>query len=390
MAMAGVALLLALVQAQAPGTPPKASARNSTADAVVEKSLALGIDFDPPGPGQTRAAPENTKAYPGYAAGSWLDAQIRVADDSIAEPPKELRDFLEQRREPVWAIVAALEKGAPEWKATKSEEEIPRLLPWIRLHKVLLATALVAAHDGNAIDAERALEASWSLGQAFENEKTLIARMICVAVERWQAGVLRKFQVPPPAWMDRLDADQPWQKIAEAIETEGRIVFPAQPEPEPTSSRNLRAKAMAAIGEGLLKVSPCEREALSSEALFRPAAAVFEVEGGEEAKAWTTIYRDITMPNIESMVRRAARLSVDRELTLKILQLRMARAASRDHRWPEETEVTSAVCPGATYAYKAGETNMRIRFEGTVDDPEAGVVLPLEYTTLDSPPPPGP
>jgi hypothetical protein len=68
----------------------------------------------------------------------------------------------------------------------------------------------------------------------------------------------------------------------------------------------------------------------------------------------------------------------------------MARSASREHRWPDETEVTSAVCPGAKYAYQAGETKMTIRFEGSVDDPEAGVILPLEYATLDSAPPPAP
>ncbi len=388
--MAGAALLLVLAQVHAPGAPPKPSARNSTADLVVEKSLALGIDFDPPGPGQTRLAPEDARAYPGYAAGSWLDAQIQVADDSIAEPPKALREFLEARREPLWAIVGALEKGSPEWKATNSEEEIPRLMPWIRLHKLLLVTALAEEHDGNAIDAERALEASWSLGRLFESETTLIARILCVAVERWQAGVLRKFKNSPPSWIDRFSGDEPWRKVAAALVAEGSLSLSREPSVEPDSSRKLRMKAWGAMSEALLRASPCDREALTAEAVFRPFAAVYQLESGEEARAMESIFRDIVMPNISSMIRRTARLMVDRELTLKILQLRLARAASRDHRWPEEAEVTSAVCPGANYAYQASEARMRIRFEGSVDEPEAGVVLPLEYSTLDSPAPPAP
>jgi len=386
--MAGAAVVLILAQLRAPSVTPRPQTANSTADIVLERSLALGIDFAPPGPGQTRLSPEEARAYPGYAAGSWLDSQIQVADDSIAEPPKDLRRYLEERREPLWAIIAALEKGSPEWKATSSEEQIPRLMPWIRLHKVILATALVEERDGNAIEAERALEASWSLGRVFENEKTLIARILSVSVERWQAGVLRKFKEPPPSWIGRLDQDRPWRKIAEAIEAEGKIAIPAGTEPEPASTRNLRAKAMAAIADGLIKASPCDREALTSEALYRPAASVFELEASEEAKAWMTIYRDIVMPNIQSMIRRTGRLMVDRELTLKIMQLRLVRAASRDHRWPDETEVTSAVCPGATYGYQAGESKMTLRFEGTVDEPEAGVVLPLEYSTRESAPGP--
>jgi hypothetical protein len=388
------ALLLVLAQAQVAGPSPRPSSGNSTADFIVERSLALGIDFAPPGPGQTRLAPEEVRTYPGYAAGSWLDSQIQVADDSIAEPPKELRRYLEERREPLWAIVEALEKGSPEWKATSYEEQIPRLMPWIRLHKVLLATALVEERDGRAIEAERALEASWSLGRVFDNEKTLIARILCVSVERWQAGVLRKFREPPSPWVGRLASDEPWRKIAEALETEGTITASqVAPDPDPSekrlrdSSHKLWTKAADAIAENLRKTSPCDREALTGEAIWRSAAAVFALDSSQEARGLQPIYKEMIQGNVSSMIRRTARLMVDRELTLRILQLRLARAASRDNRWPEETEVTSTVCPGATYGYQAGETKMTIRFQGSVDDPERGVVLPLEYATLDSPAP---
>src|SRR5262245_53143222 len=175
------AVVLILAQATSPHPPIRPTPRestNSTADIMVERSLVLGMDFAPPAPGKSRASNDDVQALAKASPRTWLDAQIKLADDSIAEPPKELRDFLEERREPIWAVVAALEKGPPEWKAMSLEEQIPRLLPWVHLHKVLLATALVQERDGNAIDAERALEASWSLGRAFENEKTLITRIL--------------------------------------------------------------------------------------------------------------------------------------------------------------------------------------------------------------------
>src|SRR5262245_9536051 len=127
------------------------------------------------------------------------------------------------------------------------EEQIPRLLPWVHLHKVLLATALVQERDGNAIDAERALEASWSLGRAFENEKTLITRILGVSVERWQAGVLRKFREAPVPWIGRLADDEPWKKLGEALVGEGHL----------SSGNELThavwTKAMTAVADALPK-----------------------------------------------------------------------------------------------------------------------------------------
>ncbi|MFY9552778.1 MAG: hypothetical protein WAU32_16645 [Thermoanaerobaculia bacterium] len=383
--MPAAAILLVLAQVAPTPTAPHTATGNATADLIVEKSLALGIDFAAE-PGKTRATSENLQALSKAAPRSWLDAQVQIPDDSITEPPMALHDFLDERREPLWTIVAALEKGPPEWKVKSWEEEIPRLLPWVHLHKILLATALAEERVGNRIEAERALEASWSLGRAFAVQKTLIARMISVSVERWQAGVLRKFPDPPPSWADRLSNPEPWKMLAEALTAEGRLSVPGIPSPEIDAVFAVQREAMQAVAEALPKISPCDRESLSDDALWRRAAVVFQHHTSDEAKAMEPFVRDMIQGNVASMIRRTARLRVDQELSSRILELRLERAASRDRKWPEKTEITSAVCPGVTYRYRIDGERMEIRFEGSVDTPEAGVVLPLEYATLDSPP----
>jgi hypothetical protein len=315
--MPGAAVLLVLAQAGAPETVLRPStATNSTADVVVARSLELGIDFAPPEPGKSRASEAELKARAKAALGSWLDAQIKIADDSIGEPPAALREYLDERRESVWAIIAALEKSPPEWAAKSWEEEIPRLLPWIHLHKVLLATALSEERAGRVIEAERALEASWSLSRGFPGANVLITRMMSVAAERWQAGVLRKFREPPLPWVGRLASDEPWRKLADALEAEGKASASqvAAPEPDPSqkllkdSMHRLWTKATDAMAENLLKTSPCDREALTGEAIWRPAASVFALDSSETARGLEPIYRETIEGNVSSMIRRTARL----------------------------------------------------------------------------------
>lgn len=169
-----------------------------------------------------------------------------------------------------------LEKRAPEPLVNDVRGPAPTVLPFVRLEKLLLATALVEAGRGSAIETERALEASWSLGRAFATGK--VTRML------------------------------------------GAITEDAY------------------------------------------------------------VYREIALPSFLSPVRRAARLMLDRELTLKVFELRFEKAASRDGAWPTDFEnLGSSVCPGVAYAYRSDGKSMEIRFDGPVNTPEAGVVPSLDF-----------
>src|SRR5215470_13034293 len=106
-------VLVVLAQAAAPATPARTPLGKTTAAVVVKRSLLLGIDFASRDPLRSRASKVDLRALAKASPGSWLDAQIVVPDDSIDEPRKALREYLESRREPIWTIVAALEKSPP-------------------------------------------------------------------------------------------------------------------------------------------------------------------------------------------------------------------------------------------------------------------------------------
>jgi hypothetical protein len=67
-------------------------------------------------------------------------------------------------------------------------------------------------------------------------------------------------------------------------------------------------------------------------------------------------------------------------LTLKLVELRIDRAASRPPKWPTAlSNPASGVCAGATYAYASDGDSFEIRFEGDADSPDTHPMLPLSF-----------
>ena len=373
--MAATAALLFLLGSFAGEARPDA-----VAELLTERCLALGIDLNPDNPKASHPSADDVRALSRAGASSWLDAQISSAEDSIAEPPATLRDFLRDHHGALWSVIGVLEKQNPEPLVKAGSTAMPRLLPFVRLEKLLLAAALAEARNGNTFEAERALEASWSLGRSFASGHYLLSQLLGNAVERWQAGVLRKLPAAPFSWINRLSSDSPWTRMLDGMAEEGTLTDPTLGSPSMDPSRALRARAFAALADGLRKVSPCELPDLSEEDIWRPAADVYRLETSEEARGRAAAHKEMLMPSFLSGMRRAGRLVVDRELTLKVLELRFERAASREGDWPAEFEnLGSSVCPGALYAYRSDGESMEIRFEGQVSTPDAGVVLPLVF-----------
>ena len=136
-------------------------------------------------------------------------------------------------------------------------------------------------------------------------------------------------------------------------------------------------KAYAAVADGLEKRSPCD-SALGSDAdIWKPAIETLSAETNSTKRMIRDFYSENFGEAIASTVRRAARLEVDREMTLKILQLRLEKDSSRDGAWPEKTDTTSAVCPGASYSYEPTSEAMTLRFLGSVEAPKGA--LPLAF-----------
>jgi hypothetical protein len=356
------------------------SKKNAAAEELESLVLALGLDAHRTDPSAQHPSREDLDAYQHAGFGSWLDAQLRTADDSIAAVPASIQSFLEKRQPTLWRVVGLLERDFPQWDSAPREE--PRDLSGVTLAvflaRVLTAAALVEERAGRHVQAGELLEATWSLSRSLSGEPVLISRLIAVALGRFQAGALRKMSEPPVPWLDRMSGVEPWRGILDAIEADHR--HSVRDDAEPDDSRRAYERAWSAATDPLRELSPCEVSKLSSDEIWKPAQD--ELDRWQEAKGdpGPKAIFALASPNQTGAIRRAGRLLVDRELTAKVLELRQEKAASRDGQWPAKfSDLDSRVCPGSSYEYQARGAAMAIRFKGPIDDGGATLVLPLYF-----------
>ncbi len=358
--------------------------RNAAAEVLEERGADLGIPFER----KARAATsEDSDAFSKSGAGAWLQSQLDVPDESIGEPPEPLKQYLDERREALEAVVSALERQAPDWGKDELDKDgtvnTPALAPSIRLQRVLLAAALIEARAGRDIEAERLLEASWSLARPAAEAPLLITQLMAVLSGRWQAGVLRKLPSAPLSWIDRFSSDRSWTDMLDAYasDMEGTESQSLLPSSDPWEE--VARKAPAFIAASLKKLGPCQGASLDDEGIWKLAERELFPSSDPVVVQTRDAYREIAIPNMANAVRRAARLAVDRELTLEILRLRLAKEQDAEERWPARMEnVVSSACPSAEYVYRATAGGMEIRFEGNAPAPTGGFLLPLSFRSV--------
>jgi hypothetical protein len=374
-------------QARPTGDPDSRMAptrKNAAAEEVESLALALGLDARRSEPTAEHPARDDRDAYWRAGFGSWLDAQLKTSDDSIASPPAALQAFLERRQPTVWRIVAALERDTPQWDFERDEArarpERPELLFCLSLGRVLLAAALVQERSGEHALAGDLLEASWSLSRSLAVQPDLTAQLVSLAMAQRLAGVLRKMSDPPIPWLDRMSGDEPRRALLDVLDS--RVLPGRRGEADSVDQVLIaRARAWQAATDRLRAFSPCEAARLSSEEVWRPAAEEIERALAQGADPSLKTLSEIATPSLTSAIRRADRLAVDRELTAKVLELRQEKAASRDGRWPEKFfDADSRICPGEAYEYQARGGAMAIRFKGPIGDPGApALALPISF-----------
>ena len=375
--------ILALA-ARAIGDHP--TGRNAAAEVLEERGGELGIPFER----KARAATsQDSVAFSEAGAGAWLESQLGIPDESIGEPPEALKRYLDERREALEAVVSALERQAPDWGKDELDRDgtvnTPALTPSIRLQRVLLAAALIEARAGRDIEAERLLEASWSLARPAAEAPLLITQLIAIASGRWQAVVLRKLRSSPLPWIDRFSSDRSWSDMLDAYASDMESKESQSLLPSSDPWEEVARKAPVAIAAGLKKLGPCEGASLDDEGIWRLAERELFPSSDPVVVQTRDFYREIAIPNMANAIRRAARLAVDRELTLEILRLRLAKEQDAEERWPARMEnVVSTACPSAEYVYRASAGGMEIRFEGAAPAPTGQVLLPLSFRSVEA------
>ncbi len=366
--------------AESPSAKLAPSKKNASAEELESLALALGIDFHRSVEDSTsgRASKEDSDAYQRAAFADWLNTQLAIGDDSIGPPPAGIREFLEKRQAMVMRVVRLLGREVPTWVFDVRDKAgaRPELFGAIRLGRLLVSAALVEERAGDHSLAGDLLEASWSLSRSFAGQTDISAQIIALALEKLHTGALRKLAEPPLPWIGRLSGDEPRRAVIDAS-------LPLSGSREsvlPDESRLVLANAWHAMTDPLRKLSPCELAKLSDEDILTPGKEEIErwiQSGGDEN---LRVLFNIGMPNSIASIRRADRLLVDREITKKILELRQERAASREKRWPARlADEASQICTGATYEYQSRGSVMSLRFRGSIDEPAAGLSLPLFF-----------
>jgi hypothetical protein len=386
-------LLLAAALTLAAGFPLAAEDRpfetNASAEALAREAKAFGLKFPTESGERPAGDAEEAEARARAGLGNWLDDQLRTADDAIGKPPASTLEYLDRRRDALERIVGILERESPEWKRPSKrilgQSSPPEILSSILLHRILVAAALIEERKGRSVEAGRLLEASWSLSQGLRRQGTLISQLVDLGGEKLRVGALRKLRDPSVAWMSRLGGVDPWRRMLDAVAAEGTYSNAMDLTDSPNAFRDALHRAWTATAESLRRRSPCELHSMTAEEIWKPAAEELEGHGGEEGRAELEVIRDNFFPNVTNGIRRSARHLVDRELTLRILELRLEKAGSRDGVWPEKPPtLVSSVCRGESYVYQRLGGGMEIEFPVAVDDPTSGLVLPLKFRTAES------
>jgi hypothetical protein len=103
---------------------------------------------------------------------------------------------------------------------------------------------------------------------------------------------------------------------------------------------------------------------------------------GEDSAQVAEVFTDIEVPQLIGSLERAGRLVVDSELTAKILELKLDKAASKTNQWPPKLAIAqSRACPDAVYEYRTTGETMSLSFKGTAPVLSAGLSLPLSFSS---------
>jgi len=142
-------------------------------------------------------------------------------------------------------------------------------------------------------------------------------------------------------------------------------------------------RARKAAAEPLRHVAPCALGQISNDEIARPMVEEYRrADSGGDSAEFARIMTDMEVPELRKVLERAGRTAIDAELTAKVLELRLARAGSRDGKWPATLEDdASRACPGERYAYRRTGWSIAIAFQGKPPSSESGPNLPLTFST---------
>lgn len=312
------------------------------------------------------------------AVAEYVDAELTRTGGEVGPPPATVREFFAARGRELDEIVRFLATSErPSWRVDVSlgpEAPVPNVLPQLRLQRLLVAEALNRAHLGRDIQGtERVFDASWALNASLRDRPDVISQLVAISIARLQVGLARRVPVDPERWRARLSDHDYRASLLRAMEVESIAALrdlPAGSSPSERTSRadflDVKRTFLAALRDSPVSDGPLEIPARKADVKSRSLSA-----GG---------VMGMLAPTLAGSVRRADRLIVDTELTVKVLEARMLRA--RLGRWPAEIpNIEASRVTGERWTYRVDrDGRMAIFFSRELRwESHAGMMLPLRH-----------
>jgi hypothetical protein len=329
---------------------PKAAASDAALRVEV-LSGKLGIDLAPPGGPRPADADRASFERVESQLGAYVHAQLGKVSTDVDNPPAEVARFLESYAVVTAAIeLEATQGGEVLWQTDIDGRAANNPFPFLRgqrpLQWVLLADAFqkIRVHDQRG--AERAFEASWTLGSAIRRRSELISQMIACALDVDLVAALRRANHPVEAWQDRLKTLNHRQAALQSLQFEAlvfsrlteRLVTAEEPPREGDTILQRSWVRLCGANMSLLSAQTVVRLRGMADPCRPDLAGMGKEIRDERVPSWNVLGR-IAMPSWRELWRTAMRADLEGELTGRVLLARSLRTG------PEEAWPASALAP---------------------------------------------
>lgn len=303
------------------------------------------------------------------ALADYYRSELRRTEGEIQPPNETALAALEGCREDIDALIGLLtDSPPPEWETrvlAGFDAPTPNLSAHVGLQRLLAAEALNRARLGLIPEAERALNASWTLNSSLRERPDPISQLIAIAIARIQVGLLRRIPVDPVTWGIRLGEHDYRASLLNAIEVESITSLRALPKGRGWFDRATRADFLDLRRSFLVRLRDS------------PVSDAPPVVPPPERRSAGGIIESITEPNLVEALSRVDRLIVDTELTERVLLLCQLKVQLG--HWPaESSELRASRLQGAQWIYRVGgDGRMEIRLNREPGWESRGLMLPV-------------
>ncbi len=313
--------------------------------------------------------------------------QIEKDKFEFIEVTPELKNGFEKVKNDLQKVKEILKKESPKWgfDYKNLENGQPFYAKFIGLQRLLASESLFFLSQGKDEEAKENLDSMLIMAQSLNKNRSIVDSIVYNFSIREICGVLRFLKSPPQDYVERLSSIDVIKSMKEGYIND-KIVLKKEIEEGSYSlygSYFQKVKAflikpyarlcMASYDIGYLnflnqleRENPCElyEKNLTMEML-------------SEFPKWNIIAK-IALPNMQDAWIRGNRVSLEKDLTLIILKLRLEKA--KTGKYPSNFKLPETPCPNTKWKLEASDDQFKVYFDGEFKMKiKKGAYIPLTW-----------